>query len=96
MYDLVVDGVVGDLNRHRLAFFEAQQRAGDLPIVGDGLDGAVWRDFECVGSDVDAVVRLRQGVGSHRQNRSNSSRACETKKFSPGDHGASMLAGGLR
>ena len=45
MHDLVVGGVVGDLNRHRFTFLEAQQRTRYLCVVSDGLDGAARRDF---------------------------------------------------
>ena len=62
MHDLVVCGVVGGLNRRRFTFFEAQQRTRYLCVVSDRLDGAARRDFQCVGSDVDAVIRCAEST----------------------------------
>ena len=56
MNDFFVGGVVGHIDGDLLPFPEAKQRAGDLLVVGDGLDGVFWGDLKRVGGDVYRVI----------------------------------------
>ena len=51
--------IVEDVDGYRFSFLHAQQRAGNLAVVADGLDDLARRDFKRYGSDVDGVIRLR-------------------------------------
>ena len=49
-------GVVVDVDGDGLAFLEAEERAGELAVVGGGGDDAVGSDFDGSGLDVQGVV----------------------------------------
>jgi len=49
-------GVVVDVDRHAMAFFEAKKRAGKLAVVGGQREDAVGREFNRFGGDGERVV----------------------------------------
>ena len=55
-------GVVVDVDGDGLAFFEAQQRPGELAVVGGGGDDAVGREFDWAGGDAEGVVGWGGGL----------------------------------
>ena len=56
-------GVVVDVDGDRLAFLEAQQRAGELAVVGGGGDDAVGGELDGAGGDAEGVVGWGGGFG---------------------------------
>ena len=56
MHQLGMVGVIVDVHRHRPALLHAQQRPGELPIMGGGRDDRVWREFDQKAADAQGVV----------------------------------------
>ncbi len=58
-------GFVAEIDGDLLAFFQAKQRSGKLPVVGGDREDAIWGEFEGLGGDGEGVVgwvfALRRG-----------------------------------
>src|SRR6185437_13459015 len=59
--DVGTAGGVRDVDGRGHALTQAQQRAGDLAVVGKGLDGNAGRDFDGAGLDRKSVVGSGRG-----------------------------------
>ncbi len=49
-------GLVENINRYSLAFFQAKKRSGELPVVVGDRDNAIWCQFDGRGGDREGVV----------------------------------------
>ena len=69
VHDILAGAVIGDVDGDGLTFLEAQQRPGNLSVIGDGLDGVAWPKLPGERGDFELVIRGRQLLGEGRKGR---------------------------
>ena len=77
--DLRIGGTIANCDRHFTPFSHAQQRTGNLSVIGDGLDLVFGRGFKHAGRNLERDVRLRSGG---RRRPQELCRDCHRGKFS--------------
>ena len=59
-------GIVENIHRHLLAFFEADERTGELTVVRDSREDLVRRNFDGSGLDMQSVIGSNFGFGGEK------------------------------
>ncbi len=83
MNHFAVAGLVGHIDGDRLAFFQPQQRAGHLAVVGNRLDGSARSDLKLIGCDVEGVISGSELLGARGQRRGSDGHAGQPEHLSP-------------
>ena len=85
--------MIGDIDGDRLAFFEAEQGAGNLLVVSECADRVFGRDFERCGGYVEGVIGCGEALRVPGQCRGDCGHAAELEEAATGEH-IMTLAGG--
>jgi hypothetical protein len=95
VHDLFVLRTIGDIDGDRLPFLEAKQRARNLLVVGDGLDGVLWGNVEREWGDVQGVIRRTYAMGRFWKGGRSCCHAAELEKAATSEHKLTLPSASL-